>query len=48
MAAKDIKKYQFKPGQSGNPTGSKKKIPLLTEALVNILDAASPKSSYET
>jgi len=41
MAAKDIKKYQFKPGQSGNPTGRKKKIPLLTEALANILDAAS-------
>jgi hypothetical protein len=37
MAAKDIKKHQFKKGQSGNPKGAPKKLPQLDVLLADVL-----------
>ena len=35
------KKFQFKPGRSGNPTGTKRKAPSLAADLKALLEARS-------
>ena len=37
MGAKDIKKHQFKKGQSGNPKGAPKKLPEINKLLADVL-----------
>lgn len=37
MAAKDIQRYKFKSGQSGNPAGRPKKLPELDRLLADVL-----------
>jgi len=38
MATRDIKKYQFKEGQSGNPKGRPPILPQINEAIANVLN----------
>ena len=37
MAAKDIKKYQFKKGETGNRDGRPKKLPALDLIMANVM-----------
>ena len=39
MAAKDIQRYKFKNGQSGNPSGRPKKLPEVDRLLADVLSA---------
>lgn len=46
MAAEDLKPYQFKPGQTGNPGGRPKQV-ITVDKLRTIIDKISLKSMAE-